>query len=139
MESAENISQLQIAGQMETIFGSKTAACVLLFLESYGSGYGAQIAQTFSIPLNGVQQQLRKFEAEGILVSYTVGKTRVFKFNPRGTTVRNLRQFLAAELEFLKSETSSFPPEAYRKYFFQRQRPRRSDKPLDLVSERLRQ
>lgn len=137
MEKERSIGRYQIAGQLEVVFGSKAAAYVLLFVEAYGSGYASQIAETFDIPLNGAQQQLRKFEAEGILVSYAVGRTRVFEFNPRGTTVRNLRKFLAEELEFLESESSNLPAEVYRQLFSQRKRPRRSGKPLNPVPERL--
>ena len=128
----------QIAGQSEIVFGSKAAACTLLFIQSYGSGYGAEIARTFNIPLNSVQQQLRKFETNGILVSYLIGKTRVFEFNPRGAAVRNLRNYLSAELERIASDTSGIPKDLYRQMFCQRRRPRRSGKSLDTVPKELR-
>jgi predicted transcriptional regulator len=132
------VDQFQIAGQLETILGSRAATYVLLFIESYGSGYGAEIASTFDIPINSVQQQLRKFEVSGVLISYVRGKTRIYEFNPRGTTVRNLRQFLAEELTFMRSEYSNIPPEIYQRLFLQRTRPRRSGKRQDTVPERLR-
>jgi hypothetical protein len=134
----DSINKYQATEQVEVLFGSKSAAWVLLYIQSYGSGYGAQIADVFSQPINAVQQQLRKFETNGILVSYPVGKTRVFEFNPRGATVRNLKTFLRSELDFLSSEASNMPSEVYRHYFRQRTRPRRSGKPPDLVPERLR-
>jgi len=137
MSEVITIDQYRVAGQLETILGSRTAAYVLLFIEAYGSGYASQVAKTFNMPLNGVQQQLRKFETDGVLISYTVGRTRVFEFNPRGNTIRNLRQFLAAELAFLASDSSDLPTEVYRQYFSQRKRPRRSGKPLGLAPERL--
>jgi len=138
MSKVKKISDFEIAGQLETIFGSKSAAYVLLFVEAYGSGYASQIAKTFDMPLNGAQQQLRKFEADGIFASYTVGKTRIFEFNPRSATVRNLRTFLAEELKFLSSESCDLPKELFHQLFSQRQRPRRTDKPSDIVPERLR-
>lgn len=138
MTRIDSISDYQIAGQLEVIFGSRSAAHVLLFIEAYGLGYASQISKTFGMPLNSVQQQLRKFETSGVLVSYTMGKTRVFEFNPRGATVRNLRKFLSEELRFLSSDACSLPKEIYHQLFSQRQRPRRNDKPLDVVPKRLR-
>ena len=139
MAKMKNIDVLRIAGQMETLFGSRSAAYTLLYIESYGSGYAAQIAQTFNLPQNAVKQQLNKFEADGILISYTVGRTRIFEFNSRGSTVQNLRQFLASELEYLKSDFSGLPSEVYQQCFQQRRRPRRSGKSLALVPEELKE
>lgn len=108
---------------LETIFGNRTAANVLLFIENYESGYASGIADTYDTSLSVVQDQLRKLESAGVLVSRTVGRTRVFEFNPRDPTVRNLRQFLSEELRLI-------PESLVKKYFRERQRPRRSGKPI---------
>lgn len=94
----------------------------MLFLQSYGEGYAKRIADTFGIRVNLVQAQLRRLEDAGILVSREVGRTRVFYWNPRSLTVRNLRGFLEAELKLL-------PDEITQRFFRQRQRPRRAGKP----------
>lgn len=108
---------------LEAIFGNRSAMQVLLFLEAYGSGYASRISDTYEVPVMAVQRQLRRLEADGVLLSRTVGKTRVFEFNMRIPTVRNLRQFLSAELDGL--------PEAdIKRYYRERQRPRRSGKQL---------
>jgi hypothetical protein len=107
---------------LEAVFGNRSAVQVLLFLEAYGSGYANRIATTYDVPVQAIQRQLRRFENNGVLLSRTVGKTRVFEFNMRNPTVRNLREFLRAELELL-------PEEDVRRYFRQRQRPRRTGKP----------
>jgi len=138
MSTSKNINNYRIAGKLESILGNRSAAYVLLFIEAYGSGYASQISKTFDIPLTSVQQQLRKLANSGVLVSYTVGKTRVFEFNPRGATVRNLRSFLSEELKFLSSDACSLPKEIYQQIFCQRRRPRRAGKSLDIVPERLR-
>ncbi len=109
---------------IEAIFGNKTAAGVLLFLENYGSGYASQIARTYDVPVSVVQDQLRKLEFAGLLVSRTVGRTRLFEFNPRNPTVRRLRTFLAEELKAL-------PESLVKQYFRERQRPRRSGKAIE--------
>ena len=108
---------------LESILGSRSAVQVLLFLEAYGSGHGLRIAQTYSVPVSSIQRQLLRLEANGVLVSRTVGRTRVFEFNTRNPTVRNLRTFLAAELELL-------PDAEVKAYYRQRQRPRRTGKRL---------
>jgi DNA-binding IclR family transcriptional regulator len=106
---------------LEAVFGSRSAAQVLMFLEAYGSGYAARIASTYDIPDTAAYRQLRRLEASGVLLSRTVGRTRVFEFNMRNPSVRNLREFLAAELELL-------PDDVVKRYYRQRQRPRRTGK-----------
>ena len=108
---------------LESIFGNRTAARTLLFLQSYGEGYAKRVADTFEVSTNLVQSQLRRLEDSGVLVSREVGRTRVFTWNPRSATVRNLRDFLESELKLL-------PDDVTKKYFRQRQRPRRSGKPI---------
>lgn len=108
---------------LEAVFGNRTAACVLLYIENYESGYARKIADTYEMPVSVVQDQLRKLESAGILVSRTVGRTRVFEFNPRNPSVRNLRKFLSSELE-------GMPISLTKRYFRERQRPRRTGKPL---------
>jgi hypothetical protein len=108
---------------LEGIFGSRSAAQVLLFLEAYGSGHALRIAETYSVSVSPIQRQLRRLEANGVLLSHTAGKTRLFEFNTRNPTVRNLRAFLMAELELL-------PEEEVKAYYRQRQRPRRAGKRL---------
>lgn len=108
---------------LEAIFGNRPTAQALLFIEAYGSGHPARIASTFEVAPTGIYRQLRRLEANGVLVSGTVGRTRVFEFNSRNPSVRNLRAFLAAELELL-------PDEETKAYFRQRQRPRRTGKQL---------
>lgn len=108
---------------LEAILGNRTAAMVLLYIEAYGEGYGLRIAETFDLGLSMTQRQLKRLEGNGVLVSRMVGRTRVFTFNERHPTVRNLRTFLAAEFELL-------PRDDVHRYFRQRQRPRRSGKPL---------
>ncbi len=113
---------------LEAVFGNRTAASVLLFLENYDSGHASRIAKAYEIPLYAVQKQLQKLEAAGVLVSRKVGRTRVFEFNPRNPMTERLRQFLAAELRALPEDITA-------EYFRERQRPRRSGKPLERASE----
>lgn len=108
---------------LEGIFASRSAAQVLLFLEAYGSGHALRIADTYEVSVSPIQRQLRRLEVGGVLVSRLAGRTRLFEFDMRNPTVRNLRVFLAAELDLM-------PEETIKRYYRQRQRPRRAGKPL---------
>jgi len=109
---------------LETLFGGRAAARVLLFIENYGEGYASWIARTFDMPVSEIQKQLRKFETSGILVSRMVGTSRMYTWNPRDPALGNLRALLRETLD------SGIPTETLKKYFRQRRRPRRADKPL---------
>jgi len=108
---------------LESILGGRSTTLVLLFLENYGEGHASRIAKTFDVSVMGIQRQLKRLEENGVLESRMVGSSRMFTFNQRNPTVRNLRRLLEGELEHL-------PKDITRTYFRQRQRPRRSGKPL---------
>ena len=108
---------------LDALFGSRSAAQTLLYLQNYGEGYARQIATTFDVPHMAIQRQLRRLEAEGLLVSRMIGNTRLFTWNPRSAMVKDLRKFLEAELDRLSDD-------ATQQYFRQRRRPRRTGKAL---------
>lgn len=85
---------------LETMFGGKAAAKVLLFIENYGEGYASWIARTFEMPLSEVQKQLTKFEQAGILVSRMVGTSRMYTWNSRDPALDGLRQMLRNTLDY---------------------------------------
>ena len=122
-DSVVELGAGDVSPVLEALFGNRTAACALLFLQSYGEGHAMRIAETFGFGLNMTQRQLKRLEAEGILLSRRVGNVRLFSFNQRNATVRNLQRMLEAELVQL-------PEEVQQRFFRQRQRPRLSDKPL---------
>jgi hypothetical protein len=109
---------------LEALFGGKAAARVLLYLENYGEGYARGIARTFDAPINEIQKQLAKFEQAGILVSRKIGTSRMYTFNPRDKALTGLRQLLRETLE------RGLPESDIKRYYRQRTRPRRSDKPI---------
>jgi DNA-binding MarR family transcriptional regulator len=108
---------------LEALLGNRTAACVLLFLHCYGEGHAKRIAKTFGFGINMTQRQLKRLEEQGVLVSRRLGNMRLFSFNERNLTVRNLRKLLELEL-------AALPEDDQQKYFRQRQRPRQSNKPM---------
>ena len=122
-DSGGDLGAGDISPILAALFGNRTAACVLLFLQSYGEGHAMRIAETFGFGLNMTQRQLKRLEGEGVLLSRRVRNVRLFSFNQRNATVRHLQRMLEAELQLL--------PEVIQERFFQqRQRPRLSDKPL---------
>jgi hypothetical protein len=108
---------------LEALFGNRTAACVLLFLQCYGEGHAQRIAKTFGFGLNMTQRQLKRLEEQGVLVSRRLGNMRLFSFNERNPTVRNLRKFLEVEL-------AALPENDQQHYFRQSQLPRQGNRPL---------
>jgi hypothetical protein len=79
--------------------------------------------KTFGFGLNMTQRQLKRLEEQGVLVSRLVGSIRLFSFNERNPTVRNLRLLLEAELKLL-------PNDEIQQFFRQRHRPRQTVKAL---------
>jgi DNA-binding transcriptional ArsR family regulator len=108
---------------LDALFGNKTAARVLLYLQNYEEGYAREIAATFELPPTAVQNQLRKLEAAGILVSRLIGRTRLFTWNPRYPLLKQLRLLLAEALKYSTDKQ-------IKAYFRKRKRPRRAGKPL---------
>jgi DNA-binding transcriptional ArsR family regulator len=104
------------------LFGSKSAYQVLMYLQNYGRGYAAEIARVFALSLSQAQNQLRKFEELGILVSRREGSSRVYYFK-QSPVADNLQIFLRAALD-------SLPDATLQKFYRQRQRPRRGGKEL---------
>ncbi len=108
---------------LEALLGNATIEKILFFLETYGQGYPKGISRTFNISVNGIQQQFRRLENGGIVVSFLEGKTRLYKFNPRYPFLKELRAMLARAMEFLSKKEMA-------QYYRKRTRPRKPGKPL---------
>ena len=108
---------------LEALLGNATIEKVLFFLETYGQGYPKEISRTFNIPVNGIQQQFRRLEDGGIVVSFLEGKTRLYRFNPRYPFLKELQSMLGRAMEFLSEKELS-------QYYRKRTRPRKPGKPL---------
>ncbi len=108
---------------LTSIFGSATREKVLLFLLAREKGYAREIADFFAISLNQIQKQMDGLEAGGVLVSQTVGRTRLYEFNPRYAFLVELKTLLEKALSF-------YPAEIRDDLQMNRRRPRRRAKPL---------
>ncbi len=113
---------------LEAALGNRTAAWTLLFVAAYGEGHANRIATNYDLAVSVVRDQLIRLEANGVLVSRMVGRARVFQFNERSPTARNLRAFLREEIELL-------PRNEVQRHSRQRQRPRRTTKPMSIADK----
>ena len=109
---------------LEPLLGSKNAERVLIFLLARNEGYASEIAQLFDTDLYGIQKQLDKFEAAGILASRLVGRTRLYVFNPRYAFLSELKELLNKAFTF-------YSPEEREDLAMNRRRPRRKGKPYE--------
>ncbi len=108
---------------IESILGSANAERILVYLFVREKGYAREIAAFYETDLTPIQNQLQKFELGGVLVSFLVGRTRVFEFNPRYVFLPELKALLAKAFTF-------YSPEEIEKLKMVRKRPRRTGKPL---------
>ena len=105
------------------LLGSESSERVLIFLLARENGYAREIAQFFDANLYAIQKQLDKLEAGSVLVSKTVGRTRLYQFNPRYPFLGELKTLLEKALSF-------YSEEAREELLMNRRRPRGRGKPL---------
>ena len=108
---------------LEALFSNKTKEKVLLAILARKETYARDIASIFKLNLSPTQNQLRKLERGGVVVSQLKGRTRLYSFNPRYPFLREIKALLAKAMEFISTEEK-------KKYYTPRLRPRRSGKPL---------
>jgi len=113
---------------LEPVLINSTIEKILLALESYGQAYPSELSKIFDIPVNGIQQQMDRLENGGVIVSSMVGRTRLYKFNPRYPFLKELRALIQRAMEFLSEKEMQ-------KYYRRRTRPRKKGKQL-LIGKR---
>lgn len=86
---------------IEVIAGSEGAERVLLYLAAGKEGYASSIASAWGMDVSTVQNQLKRMERDGLLVSQLAGKTRVYTFNPRYAFKNEVQTLLNAALNML--------------------------------------
>jgi DNA-binding transcriptional ArsR family regulator len=107
---------------LEPLLGSRNAERTLVYLLARQEGYAREIARHFGADPDSIQKQLLKFEAGGILVARSVGRTRVYSFNPRYAFLKQLKALLERALTFYDKEDRE-------RLLLNRRRPRRGGKP----------
>ncbi len=107
---------------LEPLFGSSNRERVLIFLQARDEGYAREIARFFETDLFPIQDQLERLEAGGVIVSKKVGRTILYRFNPRYALLQELKSILAKAISF-------YPDDLQEKLLLNRRRPRRRGKP----------
>ena len=107
---------------LEGLFGNPVIEKVLFTLFVYGEGYPLGMAKTYDEPVNKFQQQLKRLEDGGIIVSRLVGKVRLYAFNPQYPFKVELQALIARAFEFVPDREKEL-------YYRKRTRPRRKGKP----------
>lgn len=92
---------------IETLFGNKTAARILVLLNQDEEGYAAQISRKLKIPLNMVQKQLERLSKGGILIPVFKGKVKNYRWNSGYPYYKPLKKFLSS-VRLKKEGKSSF-------------------------------
>jgi predicted ArsR family transcriptional regulator len=107
---------------MSSPFGGQTRTRVLLALHLMGESYPRELARILEVSLWGAQQALRRLELDGLVAGRSMGRTKVFRINPRYFAYRDLQRYLQRLTE---------PEENLRERVAAiRRRPRRTGKPL---------
>lgn len=110
-----------------TLFG-ETVSRTLLYIARFGDSYPTEIANNFSMNLRRVQYGMEKLEDAGILKSRLIGKTRMYRINPRYVLRNELLNLLQKALEYL-------PEEETESNYTERRRPRTKGKTLKKYRE----
>jgi predicted ArsR family transcriptional regulator len=108
---------------LKAVLDNSTKERILLTILVRKEVYARGIASIFGIHLLSVQNQLKKLEKGGVLVSRQKGRTRLYSFNPRYPFLDELKSLLNKSLQFI-------PKQEKNKYYIPRLRPRRAGKPL---------
>ncbi len=108
---------------IEGIFGTKTAADILLYIFHYGEIHARGLSRELQVSLSAVQNQLKKFEKSGVVISKKIGNIRLYFFNKKSPLTTPL-------MDLIKIVHSSMSIEDKEKFFKKRMRPRRNGKPV---------
>jgi DNA-binding transcriptional ArsR family regulator len=103
-------------------FGGAARTRALLALELLGESYPRELSRLLSSSLAGVQKGLAGLERDGMVAAKSVGRTRLYRINPR--------YFARQELEVYLRRLLESEPELKRRASNLRRRPRRTGKPL---------
>ena len=108
---------------LKELLGSTNRERVLQYIIVNKEGYAKEIADFYDSSTDPIKKQLERLESGAILVSQTVGRTRLFMLNPRYAFKEELIALLDKAREY-------YSDEELERLSRQRKRPRRTGKPL---------
>lgn len=89
---------------IEVLLGSRDKENVLQYLLAREQGYASEIAKFYGTNSSQIIKQLEALEIGGVLVSFQIGRARVFQFNPRYYFLKELKALLIKVRETYKPE-----------------------------------
>ena len=108
---------------LEGIFGNRAAERALLHIYHYGEIHASAIAKDYRTSLTAIRGQLDRFERAGILIAKTIGRSRIYSFNPKSSLMPPVRELIRIVYE-------SIPLKERERLFGERRRPRAKGKPI---------
>ena len=113
---------------LKVLLGSKDKELVLQYLLSKNEGYASKIARFYKMQPSQISRQLESLEEGGVLVSFQIGRSRLYKFNPRYYFLPELKMLL-------KKAVEAYPDEMRELLTFNRTTPRKKSKPYILKGD----
>jgi DNA-binding transcriptional ArsR family regulator len=101
----------------------ETVSKLLLYINRFKESYATEMAEHFSMSQQTVRYNAEKLEGAGILKSRLVGKTRLYRINPRYVLRNELSLLLEKALQYM-------PDEIMDNFYVKRTRPRTRGKEL---------
>ena len=103
-------------------FGSRTRTRLVIALVLLRASFPRELARMLGTHLNAVRKALASLEQDGLVAGRSIGRTRVYEFNPSYFAYREFRRF-AVRLADADSDLRRGAEQL-------RRRPRRTGKPL---------
>lgn len=107
---------------IEVLFGSKDKENVLQYILAKEKGYASQIADFYGTNPSQIIKQLEALEIGGVLVSFQIGKARVYQYNPGYYFLNELKALLLKVRD-------AYKPEIIENLLHSKVAPRRKNKP----------
>lgn len=79
---------------LEGLFGNKSAVKVMLAIFMHEEMHASAIAQLNNTAVDPIKKQLERFEESGFLISRSVGRSRLYRFNENNPLIDPLKQML---------------------------------------------
>ena len=103
-------------------FGSRTRTRLVIALSLLRASFPRELARLLDTHLNAVRKALTSLEQDGLVAGRSIGRTRVYEFNPAYFARDEFQQFVA--------RLADADVELRRRAEQLRRRPRRTGKPL---------
>lgn len=108
---------------LKPVFGNENVEKILFYLYYCKEAYASKLSRVYGVRINGLQQQLIRLEQGGLIVSFMIGRSRMYELNPRYP--------FAKELLILIEKASKFLSKEYiERHYIERNRPRQKGKTL---------